>query len=274
MLASAYFIGYSIGASMYFLPDKIGRKKAVIFSLSLSITAESFMLWVANYNVRMGCFFFMGLFQLQNSTSYQWLYESVSKANKATAITVINSVYALPQPLMCLYVVYISKNWFPLCFWALMLGYVCLGICFFCPESPQWLMVHGHREEGIKALNRIAKFNGSLLRIPENAIFEEDPSTQRRNLENRPIANTEDSEGIINEDAQHAEVYRREHPSVCRVFVLLTMIVTGQQIAYMTSQFSSAKLPGNKWINGIEFGVAQFFSYNFANLLLKFMNEV
>ena len=54
-----------------------------------------------------------------------------------------------------------------------MLGYLSLLICFFCPESPQWLMVHGYREEGIKALNKIAKFNGSDAYIPEDAIFEE-----------------------------------------------------------------------------------------------------
>ena len=54
-----------------------------------------------------------------------------------------------------------------------MLEYVCLIICFFCPESPQWLMVHGYREEGIKTLNKIAIFNGSDACIPEDAIFEE-----------------------------------------------------------------------------------------------------
>ena len=62
MLASVYFIGYSIGASMYFLPDKIGRKKSVIFSLAMSMTAESIMMWVVHYHARMFAFFFMGLF--------------------------------------------------------------------------------------------------------------------------------------------------------------------------------------------------------------------
>ena len=62
MLASAYFIGYSIGASMYFLPDKIGRKKSVMFSLTLSMVSESILMWVVNYHWRMIAFFFMGLF--------------------------------------------------------------------------------------------------------------------------------------------------------------------------------------------------------------------
>ena len=49
---------------MYFLPDKIGRKKAVIFSLALSLTAESVILWMSDYHIRMAAFFFMGVFQL------------------------------------------------------------------------------------------------------------------------------------------------------------------------------------------------------------------
>ena len=34
-------------------------------------------------------------------------------------------------------------------------------------------MVHGYREEGIKALNKIARFNGKDAYIPDDAIFEE-----------------------------------------------------------------------------------------------------
>ena len=81
---------------MYFLPDKIGRKKTVIFSLAMSMIAETTMIFVSGYYIRMACFLVMGLFQLQNSTSYQWLYESVPKAKKSTAITIINSVYSMP----------------------------------------------------------------------------------------------------------------------------------------------------------------------------------
>ena len=95
-MVSVYFIGYSIGASLSFLPDTIGRKKSVVISLSISILCETVMLWVPDYNVRCVCFFITGLFQLQNSTSYQWLSESVASSYKSTIITIMNSVYALP----------------------------------------------------------------------------------------------------------------------------------------------------------------------------------
>ena len=77
---------------------------------------------------------------------------------------------------MCVYVMFISKDYFSLCFWGLMIGYVALIVAFLCPESPQWLFVHGMRKEGIEALNKIAKFNRAEARIPEDAVFDEDPN--------------------------------------------------------------------------------------------------
>ena len=186
MLASAYFIGYCLGGSLFWLPDKIGRKKSVIFSMTLSMLAETVMIFASGYLTRMSCFFFMGLFQLQNSASYLWLYESVAKHKKSTVITIINAVYALSQPVMCLYVLFISKDWFKLVFWALILGYISLTLCFICPESPTWLIVHGHREQCIKVLNQIAKYNGkSSQSIPDDAQFDEDPATRRQEQQTR-----------------------------------------------------------------------------------------
>jgi len=69
-LVSVYFIGYVVGTCFYFLPDKIGRKKSIIGSLSLNLISEAVMLWSSNYYVRMAGFFFQGMFMLQNSTSY------------------------------------------------------------------------------------------------------------------------------------------------------------------------------------------------------------
>ena len=74
---------------------------------------------------------------------------------------------------MCLYIMYVSKNWFYLCFVAQLLGYVVLFICLFLPESPKWLLVHGKREEAIAALNSIASVNGVQTLIPEDAVFED-----------------------------------------------------------------------------------------------------
>ena len=62
LMASTYFLGYAIGASIYFLPDMIGRKRAIIFSTTFNLIAETVLLWNSDYYVRMAAFFFMGLF--------------------------------------------------------------------------------------------------------------------------------------------------------------------------------------------------------------------
>ena len=43
---------------------------------------------------------------------------------------------------------------------------------------------------------------------------------------------------------------------------------------FNTTQFYLTKLPGHKFINGINFGVAQLLSYSFANFLLTRMMEM
>ena len=44
-IVSVYYIGYLVGTSFWFVPDKYGRKKTVIFSLSLELIAETVILW-------------------------------------------------------------------------------------------------------------------------------------------------------------------------------------------------------------------------------------
>ena len=79
MLASVYSFGYLISGFLFWVPDRLGRKRTVILSLTIAMTAETIMVFNPSYSVRMICFFITGLFQLQNSVSYVWLYESVSK---------------------------------------------------------------------------------------------------------------------------------------------------------------------------------------------------
>ena len=46
-------------------------------------------------------------------------------------------------------------------------------------------MVHGYREEGIKALNKIARFNGKDAYIPDDAIFEEVSNHEQQDQQGR-----------------------------------------------------------------------------------------
>ena len=52
------------------------------------------------------------------------------------------------------------------------------------------------------------------------------------------------------------------------LFFLLAVMGVAQEVQYATNMFSAARLPGNKFFNGILFGFAELFSYHFANTLL------
>ena len=95
---------------------------------------------------------------------------------KALAFTVINLVDAIPVAVTCLYFWFISKDWYTLNFYQLLLCYAAFLGVFICPESPRWLLVNGKSAEAIKVLNWMAKINGNPQSIPEDAQFVEDPT--------------------------------------------------------------------------------------------------
>ena len=119
----------------------------------------------------------MGLSQLKNSASYVWASECVPLSNKPLAFTMINVFDAFPIPFLCLYFAFVSKDWYPLQFYVLLLSYFSFVLTFLCPESPRWLLVNGRTKEAIEVLNYIARWNGNLQRIADDAQFVEDPTT-------------------------------------------------------------------------------------------------
>ena len=118
----------------------------------------------------------MGLSQVKAGTSYVWLSESTSLPYKSKAFTYINLFDAFPMAIVGLYYVFISQDWFWLCFIFLIMTYIAIILLFFCPESPRWHLINGRTPEAIESLNQIAKMNGKEDRIPTSAIFVEDPT--------------------------------------------------------------------------------------------------
>ena len=175
-MITAYYIGFALGGLFFSMPDKYGRKLSVIFGLVITCVAQIIMLYYPNYWIRMGTFFMMGLSQIKNSVSYVWLSESVPLPKKSMAIISISLFDAIPMAVTCLYFMYISRDWFYLSFFMLILSILATVCAFICPESPRWLLVNGRKEEAIKALNYFARVNGSHYRIPSTANFVEDPT--------------------------------------------------------------------------------------------------
>ena len=73
----------------------------------------------------------------------------------------INVFDCFPMPFLCLYFMFISKDWYWINFYILLLSYVAFFLTFFCPESPRWHLVNGRTKEAIEVLNYMAHLNGS-----------------------------------------------------------------------------------------------------------------
>ena len=131
------------------------------------------MFW-PNYWARLAGFVIMGATTLKNTTSYVWLFDLVEARHKQLVCGVMTGFDLTTITFLCLYFMNIDNNWYPLCFFMTILSAAAyVGAVALVPESPIWLLLQGKREEAIKALNWIAKMNGSENRIPDDATFEE-----------------------------------------------------------------------------------------------------
>ena len=152
-MITAYYIGFAIGGLFYTFPDVYGRKKSLIFGLTLGVISQTIMIFVPNYWVRFAMQGLSGLSQIKNSVSYVWLSECTSGPNKSKAFTAINVFDAFPMVFTAGYFMLISKDWLYLSLFFCALSYIALMVAFFCPESPRWLIVNSRSAEGIEALN-------------------------------------------------------------------------------------------------------------------------
>jgi len=196
-MLTLFFVGFAIGGLvMYPLPDKYGRRKSMLFDYALNLICQIGVLAIPQYSTRAFLFGGIGFFQIKNSLSYVWLFESVPSRHKTIACTLINSFDAIPYIVICVYFDHMSSNWLPLQVFMTSLGVLAyVFILLAMPESPRWHLIKGNKEEAIDSLNQIAHFNGSLNRIPFDARFIEDKNEWEDNFVEREIAKLEDEAG-------------------------------------------------------------------------------
>ena len=112
-------------------------------AMVVDLLSETVMLTVPYYFVRMACFFVLGLTQMKSSIPYSWLTETCGADYKSRCITILNCFDAMSCTVLCLYLVFVSRDAWWLLFCSVTLGYVVLLSFFFLPESPLWLLIRG-----------------------------------------------------------------------------------------------------------------------------------
>jgi MFS family permease len=174
-IGSFYFIGYGIGAIFFFLPDAIGRKNVMSLFMIFLMFGLYISAFASDYHYMKLGFFLIGFFHLKISLSYTYAAELVPESSKQIVLTLISAYDACSLLIACCIMKYYKPSEHLVMQLHFGLGLIALILfSLVIPESPKWLFMKfgTNCQEAINILNYIAWFNGSELRVPEDAIFD------------------------------------------------------------------------------------------------------
>ena len=161
-MISLHYIAFGVaGLLLFSMPDRLGRKPTMLINFGLHLVAYYLLVFVPTYIARLAGFLLYGLCQLKNSVSYIYAAELVPSRQSSTVNVSLTSFDSATMAVVCLYFLFISRDWFPLIFLMLMLSTLSfLVVAFVLPESPIWLLHQGRVTEAIQTFNYIGRVNG------------------------------------------------------------------------------------------------------------------
>ena len=136
-------------------------------------------------------------------------------------------------------------------------------ITALCPESPKWLLLQGQTKEAIDALNYIAWFNRSKVRIAANTQFVE--AMVSDNLEHTHTLDHETTVSRVFTELSYRATrwVPPRHPvdkpkknSQLLDFLLVGVLFMIAQSSYAAISLMLGTLDGNKYVNGMLFSLA------------------
>ena len=132
----------------------------VVLIVSKNVILDYFALFILGYSVTMRLYI-----------GYAYNVEMQPKSHKIFASTVQFLFESFAYLCICIYFMYISKDWRPLQSLNLLFsifGLICLSRM---PDTPSFLLSQKRFPEAQKAFSYIAKMNGKSTDIPENFKF-------------------------------------------------------------------------------------------------------
>ena len=226
----------------------------------------------------------------KNSISFVWIFELVENKYKSACCSTVNTVDTLTMVVMGFYILFVSRNWFPIelaYFCVSLVNYICMLL--FMPESPKWLLINGHTDRAIAEFNYIAKVNGSSNRIPETAQFIEaalaghgDYGNDReqdlalsfeRRRDFRPLNKTTSSISANHSMMSMNTSSQQSRLSASTILAMIAVMWVCTDTAYSFVYVNITNVQGNVFVNCIILGAADTFSNIFSGFLMQIMPE-
>lgn len=173
MVASSYFIGFSLGFFLFPLPERFGRKRVMTILMILYLFSTGLVSYSNTLSQKSIGFFAMGILHLKITVSYTHIFELIDDDHKGFCATVLNMVDAITLAVVGFCFIFVTRDGVRFMEVTFLVSSIFVVLYFvLVPESPSWLLSTDQQEEALKSLNYIAKFNGSHERIPLSADFD------------------------------------------------------------------------------------------------------
>jgi MFS family permease len=177
MMASAYFIGWTVCSLGQRLGDVYGRKWITVISMVASVIIYAAIIVSTNLYLTIFLFFALGLTLGKQMIGYVYLVDFLPLKHKPFVGTCMNISDAFTYIILSVYFRFISKDWLWFHIFGISITTAATIGAFFLPESPQFYYSKGDFENAEKVVRTIARINGKKGRIPlhSNTSFSIDP---------------------------------------------------------------------------------------------------
>lgn len=169
-----FFVGFLLGAVIFFLPNTAGRKPAMGLSLVGVLTGAYLVVFSSSLTyVRIG-YFFQGVLHQKFTVARMYATEMMENKHKKMAITVFSLFDACLMATYCGVLMHLQPDVIFMMKVHYTIGATaCLLFFIAIPESPRYLFMKDPQSlQAIKILNYISWFNGCEKRIPETAMMD------------------------------------------------------------------------------------------------------
>ena len=175
-MGSFFLAGIVIGClTLTRLGDIVGRKPIFIIGMLMQITVCITIVFMTNAWAVYGLCLVMGIALTgKQYVGYTYLIENQPKSKQVIVGSFEFMLEAVVFFMVCVFFLWISKDWRLLMVPCLVLSVFGTIFVFFQPESPRFLVSKGRYDDARKVFNIIAKRNGKGMEFATYFIFKEE----------------------------------------------------------------------------------------------------